>query len=259
MTAHETYKELDAIRLSINDGFGFANREAMRQGYAAQAALDSKEWFYDWEQLGEEKIVSRIEKRIDRYGEEYADRLVLNFRRAAAQVEHRFPDKMDAISARNAEAQKLGRWDTDIIGEIEQGVSDSYFYTWDVIGAVAPEAVAEEETVEKAVSKEAMRARNIAKFFGGKALKGSKKQKEWGEKIRAEKLAEMDEALAEVVVTDTVAETAKFWIENREKDPEQFREKFSRHAELREAMYMAKVQGNVDEFYALRSELFAWT
>jgi hypothetical protein len=59
-------------------------------------------------------------------------------------------------------------------------------------------------------------ARDVAKFFGGRALKGTKKQKEWAEEIRAEKLGQMDEAQAMMAVDPNGLLThSKFWIENR--------------------------------------------
>lgn len=70
--------------------------------------------------------------------------------------------------------------------------------------------------VRRTVGAKAMEAREIAKAFGGKALKGSAKQKEWAEKIRAEKLAEMDEDQAEMACDPNGLLThSKFWIDNR--------------------------------------------
>ncbi|MDR5655298.1 hypothetical protein [Ruixingdingia sedimenti] len=75
----------------------------------------------------------------------------------------------------------------------------------------------------KPLSQKALNARNAAKNHGMKALKGSAAQKEWAEKIRAEKIsfafssyfpeAERPEAL-EALARLT---KAKFWIENRTK------------------------------------------
>jgi hypothetical protein len=72
-------------------------------------------------------------------------------------------------------------------------------------------------TKRQSVSPKAQEARDIAKFFGGKALKGSMKQKNWAEKIRAEKIQQMDEAEAMMAVDPNGLLThSKFWIENRE-------------------------------------------
>lgn len=66
------------------------------------------------------------------------------------------------------------------------------------------------------ISIKAQEARNKAKFLGAKALSGSLKQKEWAEKIRAEKLASMIEEDAKLVCEPTgIPRLAKFWIENR--------------------------------------------
>lgn len=66
------------------------------------------------------------------------------------------------------------------------------------------------------LSEKAQAARGTAKFFGGKALKGTAKQKEWAEKIRAEKLASMTEDQAEMVCDPHgILTNSKFWIEKR--------------------------------------------
>lgn len=67
-----------------------------------------------------------------------------------------------------------------------------------------------------APSAKAAEAREVAKFFGGKALTGTAKQKDWAEKIRASKLEEMTAEEAVIVCNPTGIFTAsKFWIENR--------------------------------------------
>lgn len=72
------------------------------------------------------------------------------------------------------------------------------------------------KAVRQSVSPKAQDARNIAKAFGGKALAGSVKQKEWAEKIRAEKLAGMTQDQAEMACDPKgLLTAAKFWIENR--------------------------------------------
>lgn len=66
------------------------------------------------------------------------------------------------------------------------------------------------------VSAKAMDFRAQAKLFGGKALIGSAKQKEWGEKIRAEKLGGMTPEQAELVCDPAgLTRSAHFWIQNR--------------------------------------------
>lgn len=76
--------------------------------------------------------------------------------------------------------------------------------------------ITEDETKKrKALSGNAQTARDTAKLFGGKALKGSAKQKEWAEKIRVEKMKEMTaDQIAEVLNVE-IAGHSKFWIESR--------------------------------------------
>jgi hypothetical protein len=60
--------------------------------------------------------------------------------------------------------------------------------------------------------------RKIAKFYGGKALTGTAKQKEWAEKLRADVLRSdklSDEQKAEFIATDSFLNTTKFWINNK--------------------------------------------
>ncbi len=67
--------------------------------------------------------------------------------------------------------------------------------------------------------------RKVAKFYGGKALTGSKKQKEWGEKLRHKVLTSKslsDEQKAEFIALGGITQTAKFWISNRDLDPREF-------------------------------------
>ena len=60
--------------------------------------------------------------------------------------------------------------------------------------------------------------RDIAKGFGGKALTGTAKQKEWAEKIRAEKLVKLPEDDARKIASGGgFLDTSKFWIDNRDK------------------------------------------
>lgn len=66
------------------------------------------------------------------------------------------------------------------------------------------------------LGEKAQAGRDLAKSFGGKALKGTAKQKEWAEKLRAEKIAQMDNDQA-VMACDPkgLLTNSKFWIENR--------------------------------------------
>lgn len=68
------------------------------------------------------------------------------------------------------------------------------------------------------LGEKAAAARASAKLFGGKALKGTAKQKEWAEKIRAEKLLGMTQEQAEMACDPKgLLTNSKFWIENRMK------------------------------------------
>ena len=70
----------------------------------------------------------------------------------------------------------------------------------------------------KTLSTKALDSRAVAKIFGGKALSGTAKQKNWAEKIRAEKLVLMTKEQAELVCDKSgLLNNAKFWIEHREK------------------------------------------
>lgn len=86
---------------------------------------------------------------------------------------------------------------------------------------------AEEKKKEarKQLSSKALEGRAVAKLFGGYALKGSAKQKEWAEKIRADKLKEMNSfEIAEYFCDkdNTPFQSAAFWIENRNKSALEF-------------------------------------
>lgn len=73
------------------------------------------------------------------------------------------------------------------------------------------------EARKKALDK-ARESRKLAKFYGGKALTGSAKQKKWAEDIREIYLksdALTDEQKIELVTCGGFTDTAKFWIENR--------------------------------------------
>lgn len=64
----------------------------------------------------------------------------------------------------------------------------------------------------------AKNSRKLAKFFGGKALKGSAKQKSWGESIRNTILESNDltfEQKEKLVVIGGFTQNASFWIDNR--------------------------------------------
>lgn len=74
----------------------------------------------------------------------------------------------------------------------------------------------------KLESKVGIEALKIAKFFGGKALKGvSAKQKAWAEQIRAEKIQSKkltEDQIHDLLKSGNFVDTAQFWIENRNVD-----------------------------------------
>lgn len=77
---------------------------------------------------------------------------------------------------------------------------------------------------EKALAK-ARESRKLAKFYGGKALTGSAAQKKWAEEIRERVLmsSELSDEQKETLVTfSATANTAKFWINNKDKSPAAF-------------------------------------
>jgi hypothetical protein len=65
---------------------------------------------------------------------------------------------------------------------------------------------------------EAKEGRQLAKFYGGKALKGTPSQKAWAEKIREEFLqcsAMSDDEKKELMAMGGDLQTSRFWIDNR--------------------------------------------
>lgn len=88
-------------------------------------------------------------------------------------------------------------------------------------------------TARRPLSEKTLQARAQAKFLGGLALQGSRKQKSWGEEIRAKKLATATPEQAELLVNSlSLARWAHFWIENRDKTPAQLAEFVRRTGEL---------------------------
>ncbi len=75
----------------------------------------------------------------------------------------------------------------------------------------------------KQLSDKALKNRQKAKFFGGKALRGTAKQKEWAEKIRAEKIQSMNAEASELICDlHGLCTHSKFWIKNRKKSAAEF-------------------------------------
>lgn len=100
--------------------------------------------------------------------------------------------------------------------DLEDGIA--YNPEWDYVGN-KPRAPRTE------LSAKAQDARAVAKFFGGKALTGTAKQKEWAEKIRASVLGWLTQDQAELVCDPaSLCRTASFWINNRNRRPAEFPE-----------------------------------
>ncbi|NNC24245.1 hypothetical protein HKX42_00085 [Salinisphaera sp. USBA-960] len=95
------------------------------------------------------------------------------------------------------------------------------------------------------VSQKAEESRAAAKMFGGIALTGSKKQKDWGEDIRADKIKSMDIDQAEMACDrDGLGRTAKFWIENRKRSGREFGEFFQAQKALLKQHKTARANGD---------------
>ena len=112
----------------------------------------------------------------------------------------------------------------------------------------------------KAMTAKAIEARATAKFFGGKALTGSTAQKEWAEKIRAAALDKMTDGDAAVVCCKAgLLNTAKIWIENRDKTASQFAAFAVKQKQLLAAYKAAAAKQDSDSVKSISSEYNALT
>lgn len=112
----------------------------------------------------------------------------------------------------------------------------------------------------KIVSAKAQDARSVAKMFGGKALTGTAKQKEWGEKIRAAALAGMNQDQAEMAADpDGLGRAAKFWIENRARSTSEIGAFFMEQKALMRKAQSLKTAGKVEEYAAVAAQYNALT
>jgi len=99
------------------------------------------------------------------------------------------------------------------------------------------------------LSAKATDARSFAKAFGGKALTGTAKQKEWAETIRAEKLAAMDhDAAAMACDANGLGRGAKFWIDNRAATSAQIADFFRQQHALLKLARTLKSKGMAAEY-----------
>ena len=110
------------------------------------------------------------------------------------------------------------------------------------------------------LSTKAQDARAVAKFFGGKALTGTAAQKEWAEKIRAEKLGEMTQDQAEMACDPAgLLKTAKFWIEQRAKSGQQIGDFVMEQKALLKTAKSLRAAGKSDEYAATAATYNALT
>lgn len=106
-----------------------------------------------------------------------------------------------------------------------------------------------------APSEKAKKGRELAKAFGGRALKGTAKQKEWAEKIRAEKLQQMDMDQAELACDPSgLLVNSKFWIENRGKKGRDIGEFVQQQKALLKQYRTARAAGDADQVKELAEQ-----
>ena len=110
------------------------------------------------------------------------------------------------------------------------------------------------------LSAKAKDARAVAKFFGGKALSGTAAQKEWAEKIRTGKLAEMSQDQAEMACDpDGLLKTSKFWIENRTKSGSQIGDFVMSQKAILKSAKSLRAAGKASEYAAAAATYNALT
>jgi len=74
---------------------------------------------------------------------------------------------------------------------------------------------AKEKAAQAEKNKKIAETRKAAGMLGGKALKGTSKQKAWAEEIRARAIKRVAADVAQKLITDAKYQHSKFWIENR--------------------------------------------
>lgn len=98
--------------------------------------------------------------------------------------------------------------------DLEDGIPYSHWATKPAVVTPKPRSTASDDTKSH---------RDFAKQFGGKALTGTTAQKNWAEKIRAEKLSGVDREVAEILCKHLVS--AKAWINLRSNKPSEIKER----------------------------------
>lgn len=120
--------------------------------------------------------------------------------------------------------------------------------------------VGKKPRVIKSLSSKAIDARAVAKAFGGKALTGTAKQKEWGEKIRAEKIRGMDVDQAEMACDpEGLLTKAEFWIENRSRTSNEIGEFVMQQKALLKQARSLHAEKRVAEYQAIAAQYNALT
>ncbi|RLM24766.1 hypothetical protein BIY29_08605 [Brenneria alni] len=109
-------------------------------------------------------------------------------------------------------------------------------------------------------SQKTLDARNVAKFFGGRALSGTAKQVKWAEVIRAEKIQQLTESQALICCDPNgLMKNAGFWIDNRERSAKDIGEFAERYKQLIADYQTAKAAVNADHVAAIAAEYNALT
>jgi len=87
-------------------------------------------------------------------------------------------------------------------------------------------------SIRQKVNTKCLENRKTAKKFGGLALRGTLKQKEWAEKIRACILTSVSKEVAEILATSKNYSHSRFWIVNKDKSLQDFEMFIYRKREL---------------------------
>lgn len=122
---------------------------------------------------------------------------------------------------------------------------------WESYLAVRKEA----KKTRRSLNKKSLEARNVAKMFGGKVLTGSRKQKEWGEKIRAQKIEGMDADDAQAACDPNgMGRSAHFWIANRDREPAEIADFFKMQTELLRRYHQAREANDVSKVASIAEQ-----
>ncbi|WP_330983597.1 MULTISPECIES: hypothetical protein [Enterobacterales] len=116
------------------------------------------------------------------------------------------------------------------------------------------------KVTRKKISPQTAVARSTAKSAGGKALTGTAKQVKWAEVIRAEKIKCMSEEAAALCCSpDGLLSSAKPWIENRDRSPQDFAQFAVAVKTMREEYEVASAKGDVEAVKKIATEHNALT